>query len=248
MTATGGVRLDTRQVSDLLTAVFTVCSLNQSIDGSVLDDLIAESRLSAKKKISKLRPDRRVIVDLDALGHVVYLWQRTPKYMTLEGQAKPIPARGRAPSIEALFRRVKRARYFEQGLKHLVRVGRIRHVGGGKYLPCSEVSIVDGLTPEMVCLLTSTINRLVSTVLSNTSHSGSKSLKFVERVTMVPDLPKGEVKNFKLFAREQGGALIDTVNEWLESRRGQQVARALGKSGHVTAGLHVFSFVEKNGS
>jgi hypothetical protein len=237
--------LDKKQISDLLTAVFTVCSLDRSLDDPDLDRLIAASRRSAKRKVLKLRPDRKVLVDLDALGHVVYLWQRTPKYLTRDGNPKPIPARGPAPSIEALFRGVKRGGYFEQGFKHLVRVGRIRAAGSGNYLPCSEVSIVDGLTPEMVKLLSLTINRLVSTVLFNTSQNGSKSLKFIERITMVPDLPKGQVRNFKLFAREQGGALIDTMNEWLESRRGNRVARVVGKAGHVTAGLHVFSFVER---
>jgi hypothetical protein len=63
---------------------------------------------------------------------------------------------------------------------------------------------------------------------------------------VVPDLPTSQIRNFKIFAREQGGALINTMNEWLESRRGSRKARMIGNSKHLTAGLHLFAFVEKN--
>jgi hypothetical protein len=64
-------------------------------------------------------------------------------------------------------------------------------------------------------------------------------------MTAVPDLPEEQISAFKLFAREQGGALIDTVNDWLERHRGEAKPRRIGE-GRLTAGLHVFAFVEKN--
>jgi hypothetical protein len=83
--------------------------------------------------------------------------------------------------------------------------------------------------------------------LQNTSQSKTESLRLVERVTAVPDLPAKQLRAFKSFAREQGGALINTMNEWLESRRGNRKARAPRGAENFTAGLHVFAFVEKNG-
>ena len=91
-----------------------------------------------------------------------------------------------------------------------------------------------------------TINRVVATVLHNTSLKNKKAVRLIERVTVVPDLPRREVPAFKLFAREQGGALIDTLNDWLERRRGEQVRRRVGETGRLTAGLHVFAFIERN--
>jgi hypothetical protein len=245
MKAASKTRLEHAQIGHLLTAVFTLCSLDASLTPHTLDRLVLTARLAAAKRIARLRPNRKVLVDLDVLGHVIYVWQRTAKYLDDDGHPIAIPARGPAPSIEALFREVDRIDYFRHGFAHLSRLNRIRRVGKRLFLPCSEVTIVDGLTPEMVNLLSLTINRLVSTVLFNTASKNPRSVRLVERVTSVPDLPVSQIPAFKLFAREQGGALIDTMNEWLESRRGDRKARSASAK-NVTAGLHVFSFVEKN--
>jgi hypothetical protein len=236
-----------RQIEDLLTAVFTLCFLDPTIAGSLLDLIVARSQVAARKSAIRLRPRRSAEVDFDVLGHVIYIWQRTAEYLDDEGQPLSIAARGPAPSIQSLFKDVRRSAYFEKGLKHLISVKRIRKTANGQYLPCSEVTIVDGLTPELVGLLNQTINRLVCTVLHNTGQRNLKALRFVERVTSVPDLPVKQVRAFKRFAREQGGALINTMNEWLESRRGTKKARATRADTNLTAGLHVFAFVEKNG-
>lgn len=246
MTALVASQLNKKQMRDLLTAVFTLCSLDARLTPSAMDRLIAQTRSAAAKRLLKLSPSRKVVVDLDVLGHVIYIWQRTATYLGNEGQPIAISARGPAPSIQALFAAVKRTSYFEQGITHLLRLKRIRRVGNQKYIPCSEVTILDALTPEMVLQLTQTMYRLVATVLSNTSQRNTNALRLVERVTSVPDLPIKNIRAFKKFSREQGGALIDTMNEWLESRRGSRKARAPSTSNYLTAGLHVFSFVEKN--
>ncbi len=241
-----GPSLDRTQIQELLTAAFTLCFLDPTLTPGTLDGLVLNARVSARKKVKQLNPSRRVVVDLDALGHVIYLWQRRPSYLDNDGQPKPIPARGPAPSIEALFREMKRVKYFEQGLQHLIRVRRIRRLSNKRYAPCSEVTIVEKLTPEMVKLLSQIMTWFVSTVMSNTSQRNSKALRLIERVTMIPDLPLKQERAFKIFAREQGAALINTVNEWLESRRGNRTARSTKTSKNVTAGLHVFAFVQPN--
>lgn len=238
-------RVGEQEIADLLTAVFTACLLDPTLDERKLDELLPRAKASAKKRIAQLRPGRKVAVDLDVLGHVVYIWQRRPEYLDEEGRPLALPARGKAPSIEALFREIKKGPYFPEGFRHLLRVNRIRRVSQGRYLPCSEVTIIDGLTPEMVNLLNLTINRLVKTVLFNTSPRNQRSVRLIERVTVVPDLPLKHASAFKSFTREQGGALINTTNEWLESHRGKRVARARKAGRHVTAGLHVFSFIDK---
>lgn len=234
-----------QDLKDLLTAAFTLCFLDPSLKSAELDRLVAQSRTAARKRAGSLRQNRRAIFDFDALGHVVYIWQRSPKYLNHDGQPLPLRAQGPAPSIQALFREVRRSEYSVQGIKDLVKLKRIRRLGSGHYVPCSEVTIVNELTPEFVRQLTQSMNRLVSTVLFNTSQKGSKTLRLVERMTCIPDLPLKQVRAFKQFAREQGGALINTMNDWLESRRGVQKARTLRSSKHLTAGLHVFSFVER---
>ena len=241
----GGARKH-RKLRDLMSAVFTLCALDNALTTEVLDELIADSRDRAAKNVARLKPHRRGSVDLDALGHVVYRWQRLPAYLDDDGLPLHIPARGPAPSIEALFREIDKKRYFELGLKHLRQVGRVRRSRNGLYSPCAEVSIVQSLTPELVELLAQTINRVVTTVLHNTSLKERNAIRLIERVTAVPDLHRSQISDFKLFAREQGGALINTMNDWLESRRGGSKARRSNTTDHLTAGLHVFAFVEKN--
>jgi len=185
-------------------------------------------------------------VDFDALGHVIYHWQRSTKYLDSDGQPQRIAERGPAPSIEALFRAIGRADYFESGLLHLKQVCRIKRARNGLYLPIGEVSIVPILTPEIAELVAQTLNRLLATVVHNTSMKNRRAVRLIERNTVVPDLPRGQVSAFKLFAREQGAVLIDTLNDWLESHRGSAARRRRNTTGHVTAGLHVFAFVERN--
>lgn len=237
--------LDKKQMQDLLTAVFTLCSIDKNLTPKELDSLIENGRKSAARKVIQLKLDRRDVVDHDTLGHVVYIWQRTSRYLGDDGHPIPIPARGPAPSIQSLFREVGRASYFERGLRHLVRVKRIKKLPNNRYMPCSEMTLVERLTPEMVNLLNQTIHWLVSTVLHNTSLRDRKAIRLIERVATVPDLPAKQARAFKIFAREQGAALINTVNEWLESRRGHVKARTVGSAENFTAGLHVFAFVEK---
>jgi hypothetical protein len=234
-----------RDKRELLTAIFTLCLLDESLTDQALDDLVSGARKSAVKRIAPLNPSRKGSIDFDALGHVVYRWQRSPKYLDTAGSPLKIPAHGRAPSVESLFREIDRMDYFELGLSHLKQLGRIRRTRAGLLQPCNEVTIVQHLRPELLELLVQTINRVVATVLHNTSMKDKNAIRLIERVTAVPDLPESEIEKFKLFAREQGGALINTMNDWLERRRGDAKARRKGSS-HRTAGLHVFAFVEEN--
>jgi hypothetical protein len=231
---------------ELLIAILTLCMLDESLTSIRLDELISEARRAATRRISILKPSRKVAIDFDALGHVVYRWQRSPKYLDEDGNPLKVPARGRAPSVEALFREINRMDYFELGLRHLKQLGRVQRTRSGMLQPCNEVTIVQQLRPELIDLLVQTINRVVATVLHNTSLRDKNAVRLVERVTAVPDLPESEIADFKLFAREQGGALINTMNDWLERRRGNAKARRTGAN-HVTAGLHVFAFVDENG-
>jgi len=230
---------------ELLTAIFTLCLLDEFVSDAVLDELVADSRKAALKRVASLRPSKKGSIEFDVLGHVIYQWQRSPKYLAEDGNPKRIPARGRAPSIESLFREISRKDYFELGLRHLRQLGRIQRLRASLYLPRHEVTIVQTLRPELVELLVRTINRVVATVLHNTSLTKKDAIRLIERVTAVPDLPDSEIESFKLFAREQGGALINTMNDWLERRRGETKARRTNRS-HLTAGLHVFAFVEGN--
>jgi len=238
--------IERKRVQKLLEAVFTVCALQATIAEKDLVQIVEQARARGQRRVVALSKNRRIAVDFDALGLVIHRWQRSARYLDDDGRPLPISARGPAPSVEALFREIRRVRYFDLGLKHLQQLRRIRRTKSGKYLPRDATTIVPTLTPELFEVLAQTMDRLVATVLHNTSLRRQTSIRLIERVTSVPDLPQKQLFAFKRFAREQGAALIGTMNEWLESHRGKRKSRLEGAADRFTAGFHVFSFVEKN--
>src|SRR5688500_18376453 len=103
----------------MLSAVFTLCLLSQELKDPELDLLVTSARSEAKKRIHSIKPHRAQAIDLLLLGSVLHRWNRNPKYLNEEAQPFPIREKGRAPSVEALFRAEKRTRYFEKGLQEM---------------------------------------------------------------------------------------------------------------------------------
>lgn len=234
-----------KQLLLLLSAVFTICLLDRTLTKRALSKIVSDASQRAERKAGKLKVTERPRVDYDLIGHVVFHWQRAANYLDKDGKPFPIPARGPAPSIEALFRKLKIQRKFETALPQLREYRRVRVTKRGLYYPNSaEATISQRLTPELVESMTQTINRLVATVLHNTSVRQKKSNKLIERVAVVPDLPLSMLPEFRRFAREQAGCMIELANEWLETRRGR-FARRPNAPGTVSAGLHAFAFIER---
>jgi hypothetical protein len=233
-----------QQLTLLFSAVFTLCLLDRTITMRSLEQIAHVASRRAQRNAVKLAAKPRAPVDHDVIGHVVYHWQRSPKYLDEEGKPFPIPAHGPAPSVEALFRKLGVSAKFKTALPQLRELRRVRITREGLYFPRAEATIIPTLTPEVVESLTGTINRLIDTVLHNTSPRIKKSNRLIERLAHVPDLPISMLPEFKRFAREQAGSMIEVVNEWLENRRGG-AARKPAAPGRIAAGLHAFAFVEK---
>jgi hypothetical protein len=229
----------------LLEAVFMICAMHPSVSEKQLDRLIKDARGKGSRRVAARWKSRGTSVDFDALGLVLHRWTRTARYLTDDGEPIALSPRGRSLSIESLFRDVKRSSYFELGLRHLERIGQIKKNEEGLFLPVRVTIIVPTLTPELFDVLAQAIHRLVATVIFNTSSAASKSARLIERMTYIPDLPKNKVPSFKRFAREQGAALIETMDDWLESNRGTTLSSVKNRKHLVPAGFHVFSFLEE---
>ena len=121
--------------------------------------------------------------------------------------------------------------------------GFVRRNRSGLYLPKNDSILLHTLTPEMVENLVLSIDRLVATLLHNTSASRRSEDRLIERNALVTDLPKHMLKEFILFSREQGAALVTTMNDWLENRRaGDSGLTSRPTQRTVSAGIHVFAF------
>jgi hypothetical protein len=235
--------IESGDLERMLSAVFTLCLLSQELDETELDGLVTSARLEAKKKVQSLRPHRAQTIDLVLLGSILHRWNRNPKYLDEDARPFPIRAKGRVPSVEALFRAENRAPYFKQGLQDMRRAGLVRRNRAGLYLPNNDSILLHTLTPEMVANLALSIDRLVRTLLRNTTTNCRSDERLIERNALVTDLPIEHLEEFTLFSREQGAALVSTMNDWLENRRlGDRRTRSAQKT--ITAGIHVFAFCD----
>jgi hypothetical protein len=231
-------------IERMLSAIFTMCLLNE-IEPLQLDRLVRRSRVKATQRAQRLRPHRTRAIDLVLLGSVLHRWNRSPNYLDEDARPFPIKAAGPAPSIQALFRAEQSTGAFEEGIKQMASSGFIRRTRAGLYLPRNDLILLHSLTPEMVANLALSINRLIETLLQNTATKRRTASRLIERNALVSDLPKRYLEEFKAFSREQGAALVSTMNDWLESRRQGSVRsrRRVGIS-TVSAGIHVFAFSE----
>jgi hypothetical protein len=236
-------RTELERLHKLLEAVFMICAMHPNVSDRQLDQLIKDTRGRGSRRVAARWNARGTSVDFDALSLVLHRWTRTARYLTDEGEPIALKPRGASPSIETLFREVNRSNYFELGLKHLEKIGQIKKSDAGLFLPVRVTIIVPTLTPELFDVLAHAMHRLVATVLFNTSSAGSKSARLIERMAYIPDLPKNKVPSFKRFAREQGAALIETVDDWLENNRGSKSGSHKARTLLVPAGFHVFSFI-----
>jgi hypothetical protein len=232
-------------IERMLSAIFTMCLLNEGIDPLQLDELVRRSRAKANQRAHRLKPNRAKAIDLVLLGSVLHRWNRTPNYLDVDARPFPIKAAGPAPSIQALFRAERSRGAFEEGVKQMTRLGLIRRNRVGLYRPRNDLILLHSLTPEMVANLALSINRLIETLLQNTATKRRTASRLIERNALVSDLPKRYLEEFKAFSREQGAALVSTMNDWLESRR-RETTKSARKSRipTVSAGIHVFAFSE----
>jgi len=234
-------------INRMLSAIFTLCLLNDGIGPIQLDELVRRSRVEAAKKVRTLRPNRTKTINLVLLGSILHRWNRNPKYLDKFARPFPLRALGRAPSVQALFRAENKGKAFAEGFQHMKSTRLIRRTKSGLYLPRNDSILLHTLTPEMVANLALSINRLVSTLLQNTETKRRTASRLIERNALVPDLPRRCLKEFKTFSREQGAAFVSTMNDWLENRRqGNRTSGKTWRNPTVSAGIHVFAFSEEN--
>lgn len=187
------------------------------------------------------RARRRSDFGLATAGRVLDRWHRSRKYTTEHAAPKAIPLLGRAPSVEALVRSENAGVDCAAFARRLKSLGFLVRAEGGRYRPAARIAVIAGLSP----LIQEYVARSSSTLLQTIRHNASssrRSQKLIERFAEVPDLPAGCEAAFRRFSTEQGWAMLDRMNDWLESRRARRSARRSGRT--VRAGVHLYAYVD----
>ncbi len=178
---------------------------------------------------------------LATAGRVLDRWHRSPRYTTERAVPRAIPLLGRAPSVEALVRSESATVDSAEFARRLKSLGFLIRANGNRYRPAARIAVVAGLNP----LIQEYVARASSTLLQTIRHNISRptsSQKLIERFAEVPDLPAGCKSAFRKFSTEQGWAMLDRMNDWLESRRASGATRQGGRT--VRAGVHLYAYVD----
>lgn len=172
---------------------------------------------------------------------VLRMWHRHPKYLNSDAQPVAIRLYGRAPSVESLVRMQKTGSDPRRTIIALKNVGLIRRLPSGRYVPLQDAAMVGKLHSLSVGHAGKAVMRLLGTVLRNTS---GKRVRLIERTARVPDLDAKEAKAFADFTRKQGLAYLQSVDDWLETRR-KNAKPKNGKPRRNTtgAGVHLFAYI-----
>jgi hypothetical protein len=177
---------------------------------------------------------------LATAGRVLDRWHRSPKYTTERSAPRAIPLLGRAPSVEALVRSENARVDSADFARRLKSLGFLIRADAGRYRPAARIAVVAGLNPLIQEYVARSSSTLLHTIRHNITRARS-SQKLIERFAEVPDLPTGSEAAFRRFSAEQGWAMLDRMNDWLESRRARRTGRPAGRT--IRAGVHVYAYV-----
>lgn len=193
----------------------------------------------AQKRSSLVVRRRSTGIPLAAL--ILDRWHRSRLYLDAEAKPKAIPLKGPAPSVEALLRAERAGRDVALLLDQLKSLRLIVKSGKGLYKPASNIAVITHLDPVVQQHAARSLSTLLSTIRHNVT-SAQTTGRLIERFAEVPDLPVTCVHEFRRFTEAQAGTLLQTVNDWLESRRVTRTHKQCAPS--VTAGLHVYAYFD----
>jgi hypothetical protein len=178
-----------------------------------------------------------------AAAAAIKIWHHDRRYLTAVAMPKPVRLMGKAPSVEALAKKVCVSANQQDLVLALKSAGILKRTAGGKYLPSEAFATPQGLHPIAIQHIAKSVVRLVETAMRNTGSS-PKQESLIERFARVPDLDVREAKAFAEFTRRQGLAYLQSVDDWLETRRrddkpkGNRARRAT-----TGAGVHLFAYI-----
>jgi hypothetical protein len=173
----------------------------------------------------------------------IKIWHNDPRYLNSRARPKALRLRGRTPSVESLAKKACPDGAHASLVSALQTSGMLKRSAGGRFTPSEEYATPLGLHPIAIQHVAKSVVRLVETALRNT-HSNGKGISLIERFARVPDLDAREAKAFAEFTRRQGLAYLQSVDDWLETRRLNGKAKTRTQRGGTTgAGVHLFAYI-----
>lgn len=204
-----------------------------------------------------------------AISGLLFSWHHDRRYLDARACPKPLRLTGPGLTVERLALAHCDPGEAEAVLQRLQTHGLISDAGSGRWSPAGPVAVFTAHDREVSGYIGETIAHLMATVHANLALAQRRAVPpgrdraagnadarspeaLLERAAMVRDLPAEHLGAFRNYIQEQGTAFLANVDEWLEAHcpAAQRVAepaaapRSRAARGAVTAGVHVFAFVD----
>lgn len=206
-----------------------------------LNDLSTKTRDRAASKVTSATS-----IGCDTIaGAVLRAWHRDPDYLDEFANPLALTMMGARKSLATLVKAQDAKADLRELVSAMHRTGLIKKVGAKTFLPTTTAATISQMHPFAVDHVVKTVLRLVETVTRNMRLVDSQH-SLVERYAHIPDLDAKEARAFSEFSRQQGAACLEAIEDWLEARRKQGIARnGRQKNGSLSAGMHVFAYLEQ---
>ena len=199
------------------------------------------SKPEAAKRGNATLPRMAIGCDTVA-GAVLRAWHRESSYVDENADPIPLfPRRGKV-SLYSLVSSQDANVDAQSLVREMRRTGLIRRDARGRYMPVKNAATIGQMHPLAIDHVAKTVMRLVETVNRNMRASAAKT-SLIERYAHVPDLSPREAKAFAEFSRQQGAAYLESIEDWLESRRIRYSPSAISGTRRkgLSAGVHIFA-------
>lgn len=232
-------------------AVIADFALQSGLPPALLRSVL-EQRLAAAggRTSAARRPGRSTDRSLYVVAQkVTKRWHLNLRLLDDQGNPRPLPLRGAAPSVESLIRAEKPRDGVAPALRFLQDAQLIQRRGRG-WVPVAEEAIMQELNVTMVEHTMVTLQRFLETMHYNLSD-GPKPSKLIERCAWVEDFPPEAIEDFKRVVREHGAEFLSTMDSWITARAAQpepgKGRRGTPKRRGSDVAVHLFAWVQPPG-
>jgi hypothetical protein len=178
--------------------------------------------------------------DIHIIGSVLRSWHREARYLSADGNPKPLRINGRG-GLRELVGRYYPAKDFDEFLLVLKRAKLVKRDSHGRWRPSSKFAVLPRISSEMNKHIGEGVSRFVETVTRNLAMSEKENALF-ERAAKVQKFPTSELAEFRSFVQQQANAFLVAVDDWMEARA-ETHESSRGKK--CTVGVFTFAFSDQ---
>lgn len=211
--------------------------LNRAVD-TLLEKFVNSRLLGNRSGLEKsARTDLSLSYDrLRDVADALTKWHSDSAFLTSEGLARPLQRSGKT-SLHTLVKHIAPTRTGAKTLmSDLIQLGFVRKTGN-RYLPSRRSAVIGQPNALILAHATSAVLRFLNTVSHNVSRGSPPRY---ERQVSDARICAADVPMFLRFVEQQGQYLIDSVDDWLSTRKAQGPPR----NGDRTVGIGTFAWVE----